>query len=126
VERIRELTGDGVDVVIDAASGSTSTVTQGMQMARRGGTVVIGGLKDRKPVDGFISDWIPMRQLHLHAGFPGDHVKTSVELIRQGQVPTAALLGEAVTVDGLGDALSLLARALPGRDAIRLALRMAD
>ena len=105
VERIRELTGDGIDVVIDAASGSTSTVIQGMQMARRGGTVVIGGLKDRKPVDGFISDWIPMRQLHLHAGFPGDHVKTSVELIRQGQVPTAALLGEAVTVDGLGDAL---------------------
>jgi threonine dehydrogenase-like Zn-dependent dehydrogenase len=97
-----------------------------MQMARRGGTVVIGGLKDRKPVDGFISDWIPMRQLHLHAGFPGDHVKTSVKLIRQGRVPTAALLGEAVTVDGLGDALSLLARTLPGRDAIRLALRMAD
>ena len=95
-------------------------------MAKRGGTVVIGGLKDRKPVDGFISDWIPMRQLHLHAGFPGDHVKTSIELIRQGRVPTAALLGEAVTVDGLGDALRLLARALPGRDAIRLALRMAE
>ncbi len=87
VERIRELTGDGVHVVIDAASASTATVTQGMQMARRGGTVVIGGLKDRKPVEGFISDWIPMRQLHLHAGFPGDHVKTSVELIRQGRVP---------------------------------------
>jgi threonine dehydrogenase-like Zn-dependent dehydrogenase len=126
VERIRELTGDGVDVVIDAASASTVTVTQGMQMAARGGTVVIGGLKDRKPVDGFISDWIPMRQLHLHAGFPGDHVKTSIELIRQGRVPTAALLGETVTVDGLGDALNLLARALPGRDAIRLALRMTE
>src|SRR6202042_2087831 len=68
VERIRELTGDGVDVVIDAASGSTVTVTQGMQLARRGGTVVIGGLKDRKPVEDFISDLIPMRQLHLHAG----------------------------------------------------------
>jgi threonine dehydrogenase-like Zn-dependent dehydrogenase len=126
VERIRELTGDGVDVVIDAASGSTATVTQGMQMARRGGTVVIGGLKDRKPVDGFISDWIPMRQLHLHAGFPGDHVKTSVELIRQGKVPTADLLGEVVTMDGFGDALRLLSRDLPGRDAIRLALTLTD
>jgi threonine dehydrogenase-like Zn-dependent dehydrogenase len=126
VERIRELAGDGVDVVIDAASGSTATVTQGMQLARRGGTVVIGGLKDRKPVDGFISDWIPMRQLHLHAGFPGDHVKTSVELIRQGKVPTADLLGEVVTMDGFGDALRLLARDLPGRDAIRLALTLTD
>src|ERR1022692_1486013 len=52
VERIRELTGDGDGVVIDAASASTVTVTQGMQMAKRGGTVVIGGLKDRKPSRG--------------------------------------------------------------------------
>jgi threonine dehydrogenase-like Zn-dependent dehydrogenase len=126
VQRIRDLTGDGVDVVIDAASATTSTVTQGMQLAKRGGTVVIGGLKDRKPVEGFISDWIPMRQLHLHAGFPGDHVKTSVELIRAGQVPTADLLGDVVTLDGLGDALLLLERKLPGRDAIRLTLRMAQ
>jgi len=126
VARIRELTGDGVHVVIDAASGSTATVTQGMQLARRGGTVVIGGLKDRKPVEGFISDLIPMRQLHLHAGFPGDHLKTAVELIRQGRVPTADLLGEVVTVEGFGDGLRMLSRQLPGRDAIRLSLRMTD
>jgi threonine dehydrogenase-like Zn-dependent dehydrogenase len=126
VTRIRELTGDGVHVVIDAASGSTATVTQGMQLARRGGTVVIGGLKDRKPVEGFISDLIPMRQLHLHAGFPGDHVKTAVALITRGQVPTAELLGEVVTVDSFGDALRMLARDLPGRDAIRLSLRLTD
>jgi sugar phosphate isomerase/epimerase len=88
------------------------------------GTVVIGGLKDRTPVQGFISDLTPMRQLHLHAGFPGDHVKTAVELIRQGQVPTAGLLGNVVTVDGFGDALRLLSRQLPGRDAIRLSLQM--
>ena len=86
----------------------------------------IGGLKDRKPVEGFISDLIPMKQLHLHAGFPGDHVKTAVELIRQGRVPTADLLGEVVTVDGFGDALRMLSRDLPGRDAIRLSLRMTD
>ena len=63
-------------------------------------------------------------RLHLHAGFPGGHVKTSVELIRQGKVPTADLLGEVVTVEGFGDALRLLARDLPGRDAIRLALTL--
>lgn len=95
-------------------------------MALRGGTVVIGALKDRKPVDGFISDWIPMRQLHLHAGFPGEHVKTSVELIMQGKAPTADLLGEVVTMDGFADALRLLARDLPGRDAIRIALTLTD
>lgn len=124
VARIRELTGDGVDVVIDAASGSTATVTQGMQMAARGGTVVIGGLKDRRPVEGFISDLIPMRQLHLHAGFPGDHVKTAIELIKQGKVPTADLLGEVFTIDRFEQALSMLDRTLPGQDAVRLVLSL--
>lgn len=65
VERVRELTGDGVDVVIDAASASTVTVTQGMQMAKRGGTVVIGGLKDRKPVERGVRH--NARRLHLLA-----------------------------------------------------------
>lgn len=122
VERIRQLTDGGVDVVIDAASGSTDTVVQAMNMAARGGTVVVGGLKDRKPVAGFISDLIPMKQLHLHAGFPGDHVKTAIELIRSGQVPVADLLGETVTLESLADGLAMLERKLPGRDAIRLAL----
>ena len=122
VERIRELTGDGVDVVIDAASGSTSTVTQGMQMARRGGTVVIGGLKDRKPVDGFISDWIPMRRIHIHPG-AGIDIARSVELIVTGLVPTAELVGETLPIQSVGEALQLLDRAIPGRDAVRVALR---
>ncbi|MCD4533060.1 zinc-binding dehydrogenase [Nocardioides sp. cx-169] len=126
VEHLRSVVEDGVDVVIDAASGSAATVTQGMQMVRRGGSVVIGGLKDRKPVEGFISDWIPMRQLHIHAGFPGDHVKTAVELITQGRVPTKELLGETITLDNLDDGLAMLDRRLPDRDAIRLALSLAD
>lgn len=124
VARLAELVPGGVDVVIDAAAGSTITVTQGMQMVARGGTVVIGALKERRPVEGFVSDLIPMKQIHLHAGFPGDHVKTSIELIRQGRVPTADLLGDAVTVDGLDDAFAMLDRTLPGRDSVRLALVM--
>lgn len=126
VEHLLALTGDGVDVVIDAASGSTVTVTQAMQLARRGGSIVIGALKNRKPVEGFISDWIPMRQLHLHAGFPGDHVKTAIELIKAGKVPTSKLLGEVLSLDRLGDALDLIGRKNPDRDAIRIVLRLTD
>jgi threonine dehydrogenase-like Zn-dependent dehydrogenase len=126
VERIRELTGDGVDVAIDAASVATQTVNQAMQVARRGATVVLGAMKDRKPVEGFISDLIMMRQLTLTATFPGDHVKGSIELIRQGKVPTADLLGDVVTMDAFGDAMAILDRTLPGRDSIRLALTLSD
>jgi hypothetical protein len=43
--------------------------------------VVIGGLKDRKPVEGFISDWISMRRIHICAGTDGDNVVSAVERV---------------------------------------------
>jgi threonine dehydrogenase-like Zn-dependent dehydrogenase len=126
VERILEMTaGQGVDVVIDAASASTSTVVQGMQMVRRGGTVVIGGLKDRKPVEGFISDWIPMRRITICGGTDGDHIQTSIDLIWSGQVPMADLVGDVFPLEDVGTALDLLDRKAEGRDAIRVGLRLA-
>ncbi len=125
VERVHELTdGRGVDVVIDAASGSTKTVVQAVEMVRRGGTVVIGGLKDRKPVEGFISDWIPMRRIHLCAGTDGDHVQRAVELLWSGQVPTEDLLGDVFELEDVGTALEILDRKVDGRDAIRVGLRL--
>ena len=72
VKRVLEMTsGRGADVVIDAAAGTTRTVVQAMEMVRRGGKVVIGGVKERKPVEGFISDWIPAAGNHRHAGHSG-------------------------------------------------------
>jgi threonine dehydrogenase-like Zn-dependent dehydrogenase len=125
IARARELTdGRGVDVVIDAASGSTSTVVQAMEMVRQGGTVVIGGLKDRRPVEGFISDWIPMRRIHILAGADGDHVQTAVDLLWAGQVPTADLIGEVFSLEQVGEALDILDRKQPGRDAIRVGLSL--
>jgi len=123
VEVVQDLSDGGVDVVIDAASASTATVVQGMQMVRRGGTVVIGGLKDRRPVEGFISDWIPMRRITICAGGEGDHVRTAVELIWKGLVPTEKLKGEVYDLDGVDEAFALLDRKLDGRDAIRVGLR---
>jgi threonine dehydrogenase-like Zn-dependent dehydrogenase len=125
IARAKEITQDqGVDVVIDAASGSTSTVIQAMEMVRRGGTVVIGGLKDRKPVEGFISDWIPMRRIHILAGADGDHVQTAVDLLWAGRVPTSDLVGEVFPLEQVGEALDILDRKIPGRDAIRVGLTL--
>jgi threonine dehydrogenase-like Zn-dependent dehydrogenase len=126
VERVLEMTaGRGADVVIDAAAGATSTVVQAMEMVRRGGKVVIGGMKERKPVEGFISDWIPMRGITLMPGVPGDHAGRAVELLWAGQVPTRELLGEVFPLDRVGEAFELLDRKTPGRDAIRVGLQLA-
>jgi threonine dehydrogenase-like Zn-dependent dehydrogenase len=115
--------GQGADVVIDAAAGATSTVVQAMEMVRRGGKVVIGGVKDRKPVEGFISDWIPLRGITITPGTPGDHAQKAVDLLWEGLVPTRQLLGEIFALEDVGKAFELMERRVDGRDAIRVSLR---
>ena len=114
VERVAEITGGGMaDVVIDAASGNPVTVTLAMEMVRRGGHVVIAGMKDRRPVEGFISDWIPMRQITIHPG-AGLDVERAVALLNAGDVPTGVLLGETFTLDRFEEAFAPMTRQVPG------------
>jgi threonine dehydrogenase-like Zn-dependent dehydrogenase len=126
VGRVAELTdGRMADVVIDAASGNPVTVTLAMELVRRGGNVVIAGMKDRRPVEGFISDWIPMRQITIHPG-AGLDVEKAVRVLNAGEVPTTELLGEAFTLDRFEEAFAVMTRQIPGRDLVRVALRLND
>ena len=89
-----------MDVVIDAAAGTTRTVVQAMEMVRRGGKVVIGGVKERKPVEGFISDWIPLRGITVMPGIPGDHAKRAVELLWDWQRADSGAPGRGLRPGG--------------------------
>ena len=123
IARVRELTdGRMADVVLDAASGDPVTVNLAMDLVKRGGHVVIAGMKD-KPLEGFHSDWIPTRQITLHPG-AGLDTEGSVALINEGKVPTAALLGETYPLEQFEEAFALMTRQIPGRDAVRVALRL--
>jgi threonine dehydrogenase-like Zn-dependent dehydrogenase len=123
IERVRELTaGAMADVVVDAASGNPITVNMAMDLVKKGGHVVVAGMKD-KPLEGFHSDWIPTRRITLHPG-AGLDTESAVRLINEGKVPTAALIGETFPLDGFEEAFALMTRQLPGRDAVRVALRL--
>ncbi|CAI7974999.1 Alcohol dehydrogenase [Frankia sp. Hr75.2] len=123
VGRVRELTdGRMADVVIDAAAGDPVTVNLAMDLVHKGGHVVIAGMKDR-PLEGFHSDWIPTRRITLHPG-AGLDTEGAVDLINAGKVPTADLLGDTFPLERFEDAFALLTRKVPGRDSIRIALRL--
>jgi threonine dehydrogenase-like Zn-dependent dehydrogenase len=81
-------------------------------------------VKDRKPVEGFISDWIPLRGITIMPGIPGDHARRAVELLWAGQVPTTELVGEVFPLEEVREAFELVDRKIPGRDAIRVGLRL--
>jgi threonine dehydrogenase-like Zn-dependent dehydrogenase len=122
--RVHEITGGKMaDVVIDAAAGNPVTVNLAMDLVRKGGHVVVAGMKDR-PLEGFHSDWIPTRRITLHPG-AGLDTEGAVALINEGKVPTAELLGDVFSLDRFEEAFSLLTRKTPGHDTVRVALKLA-
>jgi hypothetical protein len=46
----------------------------------------------------------------------------AVRLLNQGLVDPAVLRGEVFDLDHIGDAIALLTRSTPGRDAVRVGL----
>jgi threonine dehydrogenase-like Zn-dependent dehydrogenase len=124
LERVTALTGGKMaDVVLDASSTSTAPIHLALKMVRREGTIVLGGLKDHKSVDGIVTDDIVLRRLTIQ-GARGGHISRSVELINSGVVPTQEVLGASFPMDQVGDALDALHRKGPGGDAVRVSLRL--
>jgi threonine dehydrogenase-like Zn-dependent dehydrogenase len=124
VEAVREIAqGELANFVLDAATGGVETVSRCFDIVRRGGTVVLGGLKNRKALEGFVPDRIVLGQLTIH-GAVGGMTRESVDLINADKVPLAEVSGEAYGLEELGTAMSLLERKLPGKDAVRVSLKM--
>jgi threonine dehydrogenase-like Zn-dependent dehydrogenase len=125
VGRVREITrGRMASVVMEVTSMSTQAVQQAFEMVGFAGTVLLAGLKNNAPVE-LVTDDIVFRGLTVKggAGSTGDSMTAAARLINEGNVPTEKLLGEVFTLDGFDEAMSLLKREHPERDAIRVTIR---
>jgi threonine dehydrogenase-like Zn-dependent dehydrogenase len=125
VERVREITrGRLAQVVMEVTSMSTQAVKQAFEMVGFGGTVLLAGLKNNAPVE-LVTDNIVFKALTVKggAGSTDDSMRAAVKLINQGKVPTDDLLGEVFPLDGFDEAMSLLKREHPERDAIKVTIR---
>lgn len=94
VERVRQATGGrGVDVVLDASSYSVEAVAQAVRMARKGGTVVLAGIKAGRPMEGLSSDEIVHQQLTMKGviGVEFSAFKSAVEAIESRRYPLEKL-----------------------------------
>lgn len=101
VSAVRDLTdGQGVDVVIDAAAGDQATVGTAIEMARVGGTVVLGaatGVVDQVPIGRIRQKYLTVRGARGHSF---GSVEWAIGIIVAGQYP----LDEMTTRRyGLGD-----------------------
>jgi len=125
VARVRDITrGGGADAVIMCAPMSTKAVTQALDAVRFGGTVVLAGLGDMAPVE-VVTDKIVLNSLTVKGGSGSTErsMKTAVDYLNQGLVPTEALLGEVLSLDDFDEAMALLKREHPTKEAIRVTVR---
>jgi threonine dehydrogenase-like Zn-dependent dehydrogenase len=125
VERVRELTrGRLARVVMELTAMSTRAVQQAFEMVGFAGTVLLAGLKNNAPVE-LVTDDIVLRGLTVKGGMGStpDSMRAAVALINEGKVPTEDLLGEVFPLDGFDEAMSILKREHPERDAIRVTIR---
>ena len=123
VERVAQITGGTMaDVVVDLTDAA-APVGLCLQLVRQGGRVLWAGLKNMAPVS-VISDLVPLKGLTVvgGAGSTAQSMRKTGEVLNSGEYPTKELQGEVFTLDTLDEALALLMRSDPDRDAVRVSL----
>ena len=106
---------------------ATATVPMAVDLTRSGGRILLAGLKHFAEIPGLVTDHIVLKSLQLHggAGFTPQSMADAVALIESGAVRTDIVAGEVFDLDGIDEAMALLTRRDPGRDAVRVGLRHA-
>jgi threonine dehydrogenase-like Zn-dependent dehydrogenase len=122
----REATGGrGADVVLDVTSYATSAVNEAIDIARRGGRIVLAGTKGLgNPVPDFFSDKIVLKELTVMGALGVDHAsyERAVRLIESRKYPLEKMHTHTLPLDQAEHALHLLAGKVPGEEAIHIAL----
>jgi 2-desacetyl-2-hydroxyethyl bacteriochlorophyllide A dehydrogenase len=123
---VREVTnGRGADVVIDVTSYATSAVTLAIDLARRGGRVVLAGTKGLgNPVPDFFSDKIVVKELTVIGALGVDHAnyERAVRLIESRKYPLERMHTHTLQLAEAERAIRMLAGKEAGEEAVHIAL----
>jgi threonine dehydrogenase-like Zn-dependent dehydrogenase len=123
--RIRELTGGrGADVVVDVSAYATEPVAASLDYVAQGGTVVLAGVKGMKPVPGFISDKLVMKEVTVRGamGVTYRAYDAAIRLIESRRSPIAKMHTHAFPLGEAEHAIRLLGREIPGEESIHSCL----
>jgi threonine dehydrogenase-like Zn-dependent dehydrogenase len=125
VRVVRELTdGAGADVVVDVTAYAVEAVTQAIDLARRGGRIVLAGTKGPTPVPNLLSDRIVQKELTIMGAFGVDSASyiQAIEIVESDWRSLAAMHTHRLPLAEAERGLRLLVGSEPGEDAIHIAL----
>lgn len=129
VERVREITaGRGADVVLEVSAGATQPVVDAVDMVRRGGKVVLAGLKSFKPVENLITDKLVINEIQmigvLSAGWGS--IERALDIIARRGEELRPLCTHMYALEDTDTAVRALGREIEdGGEAVHIALDVA-
>ena len=106
-ERVAEITdGEMADLVIDTASGGPSTVTAAIEVAKKRGTIILGGFKGQPipefPSDNLISKYLTVKGVRGHSY---ESVELALQIITSGKYPLGEICTHRYTLSQVDEAL---------------------
>ncbi len=89
VDRVFDITGgEGADVVVEVTAYAVEPVAQSLLLARRGGTIVLAGVKGMKEVPDFVSDRAVLKELTIRGalGVTSSAFRAAIDLIESREI----------------------------------------
>jgi len=127
---VRALTdGKLADIVLDVSAGSTAPVAQAIDMVKRGGRIVLAGLKGHNPLKDFPVDKVVFAEIELigvlSAGWTA--CETAIDLVGRHGKELTPLCSHSFPLSQATAAVRTLGRESTGeRDAAHVTLQVAD
>lgn len=117
--------GKGIDVVVDVSHGATEPVTQAVDIVRPGGRIILGGLKNGKPIPNFVVDTIARKEIHLIGVYSagGSAIETAIKIIKRNSAELKKICTHSFPIAEATTAVRLLGREIQdGREPISIHL----
>ena len=126
VERVHELTGGRrADIVLDVSMGSTEPLIQGVEMLKKGGTLVVAGVKTHNALNNFYSDKLLFNEISMLGVLSSDWEDTAraVEILTDKWQDLGKLCTHNYTLGEAEKAVLLLGREIKdGEEPIHIHL----
>lgn len=105
-----ETNGQGVDLVIDTVPYATSVIHDAIGAARRGGRIVLAGVKSPHRVDNFPSDALILKALTMRGAFAvkSQAFRQAIDTLERGDFDFDKLHSHSLPLDQLEYGLQLL------------------
>jgi threonine dehydrogenase-like Zn-dependent dehydrogenase len=116
--------GDGADLVIDVSAYALEPVADTLTLSRRGGRVVLAGVKGMKPIPDFVSDRAVLKELTIRGAFgvTSSAFDSAIARIESGTIDLAAMHTHTFPLLDAERAIQTLAGRVAGEDAIHCCL----